>query len=234
MIDRKLCGAEVREASESVSCGAVEEAEVIAHFGVDVPTPSIPAPDSIIRFDGEATLPIYTGPPGTPILIVSALVVVSMLISGVPVVLVAIVHEYGVLFLMVVVELFAKEMAAGSASVVPSKVNPALPVSALVPLQYATWFATPLPLRAAPPLTHPPLIAKHPLVRLIPPAKLEVAVPVTSIFRSVVEPVLLSSVKIGEVVVANVVGEDVEMYNMLLMARKLNGAEVRDASERVS
>jgi hypothetical protein len=82
---------------------------------------------------------------------------------------------------------------------------------------------------------HVLLIAKHPAWRLMPfPVKEEVAVPVTSSLRAVVEPVVALKARNEVVVVAKVVGDDVEKYRVLLMARRLNGAFVKEASVRAS
>ncbi len=61
------------------------------------------------------------------------------------------------------------------------------------------------------PPTQLPLIEKHPAVRLMPFPKVEVAVPETSSFWSVVEPVDESKEKSADEVVANVAAEEVEM-----------------------
>jgi hypothetical protein len=58
---------------------------------------------------------------------------------------------------------------------------------------------------------HVPFTAKHPVAILMPFPKLEVAVPETSSLMSVVEPVALLSVRMEDVVVAKVVGLEVEM-----------------------
>jgi hypothetical protein len=98
------------------------------------------------------------------------------------------------------------------------------------------WSSVPVPpgLPPPPPPTHVPFTAKQPVAILMPFPKLEVAVPVTSSFMSVVLPVLLLRERMDDVVVANVVGEDVEKYRLLLMARRLNGEEVSEPSESVS
>ena len=62
-----------------------------------------------------------------------------------------------------------------------------------------------------PPPTHVPLTAKQPAVMLKPLAEVVVAAPVISSLRSVVLPVVLLSVRNGTLVVANVVGDDVEI-----------------------
>ena len=77
-------------------------------------------------------------------------------------------------------------------------------------------------------------IAKHPEARLIPLANVDEAAPVTSSFMIEVEAVEESREKIDDVVVANVVTDDVAKYNILLIARRLYGALVSDASVKVS
>ena len=77
-------------------------------------------------------------------------------------------------------------------------------------------------------------IAKQPAVAFMPLVKVEVAVPITSRRIAVVEPVVPLSVSMEPVVVAKVVGDDVEKERMLVIARRLNGACVADASVRVS
>jgi hypothetical protein len=59
------------------------------------------------------------------------------------------------------------------------KVKPLFPPTELVPVKYETWFETPLPVTEPLPIHDVP-IAKHPEVRRIPLAKVEVAAPVTS------------------------------------------------------
>ena len=85
-----------------------------------------------------------------------------------------------------------------------------------------------------PPVMHTLLTEKHPVARLIPAPKVEVAEPVTSRRSNVVEPVVLFRAKMAGVVVANVVGEDVEIYRVLATVRKLNGAPVAEPSESVN
>jgi hypothetical protein len=96
----------------------------------------------------------------------------------------------------------------------PTEVSNALFVTAPkvdAPERY--WSSVPLPPGFAPlPLpTHVPFTAKHPVAILMPFPKLEVAVPETSSLMSVVEPVALLSVRMEDVVVAKVVGLEVEM-----------------------
>ena len=66
------------------------------------------------------------------------------------------------------------------------------------------------------------------------PVNEEVAVPVTSTARAVVEPVVALKARKEVVVVAKVVGEEVERYSVELMARKLKAVGEVEASVKVS
>jgi hypothetical protein len=85
-----------------------------------------------------------------------------------------------------------------------------------------------------PPPTQVLLIEKQPEVSVMPPPNVDVAVPTLSSLNTVVEPVDESNVRNGSVVVANVVGDDVENEKILPCARRLNGALVDVPSVRVS
>ena len=127
--------------------------------------------------------------------------------------------------------------------VVPSPKYP-FPAAAVVYAEFVTapkavpderyWISEPVPAGYAPEVRQVLPIAKHPVERLIPAPKDEVAEPVTSSLMAVVEPVEALSERIDEVVVAKVVGDEVEKYRDELMALRLNGELVSDASERVS
>jgi hypothetical protein len=79
-----------------------------------------------------------------------------------------------------------------------------------------------------------PLTEKQPAERLMPLLNVDVAAPDTSSFKIVVEPVDESSARKLVVDVPNVVTDDVAMYNVLLIARKLNGLFVDEPSVSAS
>jgi hypothetical protein len=102
-------------------------------------------------------------------------------------------------------------------------------------VQNAKRSVAPEPVTDPPPVEiHEPLKAKQPAVMFKPLLNVDVAEPVTLKIAIEVEPVDESSVKIDDDVVANVDGDDVEIYNLLLIARKLNGAFVAEPSANVS
>ena len=106
--------------------------------------------------------------------------------------------------------------------------------SVAAPARY--WISVPVPpgVSPPPPPTHVPLMEKQPEVRYKPFAKVDVAPPVTSSLNAVVDPVDESKLRSAWVVVAYVDGDEVVMYRFELIALKLNGAFVSEASARAS